>query len=357
MLNTNQMMTITRNFVSELRLAQKGKNSSLSFIRHILERNPTSYKNKFQVLVIGGTVCQKALVLQINHQANILSIKKVPIPIFTTKKDFLKFIFKHYDGTSSRLMLNFAFPMKPITDHGMLDGILLTGTKNHAFSGLINKQIGKSINEFFYEKLSKNIEVCVANDTICLLLSGLKKNTWDQLACGIMGTGTNLAIFATENELVNLESANFNKFSQNVQTKLIDKFSIHPGKGIFEKETAGAYLYQHFNLITNTIGRFQNIHTTEELNNISKNDTKFSFLARQIIQRSAMLLSCQIAGITLYLKKDLIFIMEGSLFWNGWKYKETVEKHLVQLIPKYTVSFEKIPHSQIIGATNLNNFF
>ncbi len=46
--------------------------------------------------------------------------------------------------------------------------------------------------------------------------------------------------------------------------------------------------------------------------------------------------------------------MQGSLFWNGSNYKEMIETELVQLgVPAGAIAFEKIEHSDILGAAKL----
>ena len=67
---------------------------------------------------------------------------------------------------------------------------------------------------------------------------------------------------------------------------------------------------------------------------------------------SAALMACQIAGITLFQKRNLTFIMEGSLFWEEI-YRQEVEQFLPELVSSYKVSFDKIADSTIVGAAKL----
>ncbi len=65
-------------------------------------------------------------------------------------------------------------------------------------------------------------------------------------------------------------------------------------------------------------------------------------IARRLFEHSASLIACQIAGITEFKKRDMTFVMEGSLFWIAWRYKQMVETYVKQLVPEYSVTFEEI---------------
>lgn len=99
---------------------------------------------------------------------------------------------------------------------------------------------------------------------------------------------------------------------------------------------------------------FSPINSTEELNQLSfKKNPIISSLAKDLIKRSAQLVACQVAGITLFKKQDMVFIMEGSLFWKGNNYKQTVIETVKQLVPEYKVDFVEIKNSAILGAAKL----
>ena len=51
--------------------------------------------------------------------------------------------------------------------------------------------------------------------------------------------------------------------------------------------------------------------------------------------------------------RDLVFIMQGSLYWKGYNYKESVEKKVIELCPKYRASYENVLHSDLFGAAKL----
>lgn len=347
---------ITKSFASELRSAREGHKTSLPFIRHKLSLKPKVKKDEvFQVLRIGGSIYQNALVKRINGKVAIVKSTQKPLPVFSSEDVFLSFIDNVLNRDVAHLALNFAYPMDPINRDGYLDGKLIMGTKEHEFRGLVGKLVGDTIERHVRDKFRKTIHVALANDTVCLLLSGLTQFTWQGLVGGVIGTGLNFAIFLDEETIVNLEAANFDKFPQSPEGKLVDKASARPGSALIEKEIAGGYLYQHFNIRLHKEGLdFPDIKSTKEMDTVAFKDIPLvSLLAREVSDHSSSLVSCQIAGIADFLKKDCTFIIEGSLFWKGWRYKENVSVTVRQLIPQYQVSFVFVEESGVLGAAKL----
>jgi len=350
------LSTITKNFTQELKKAQQNKKTSLPFIRHQLSLDPKVKKEEiFQVLRIGGSIYQNALVKRINGKVAIVKSSQKPLPLFSTKEIFLSFMEKVINKDVSHLAINFAYPMEPVNRNGYLDGRLVKGTKEHTFAGLAGELVGEAIEKHIQDKQKRRIHVAVANDTVCLVLSGLNQFRWEGLVGGIIGTGLNFAIFLDEQTIVNLESAAFDNFTQSPEGKLIDKASVIPKYALFEKETAGGYLYQHFNIRLHKEGLdFPEIQSTKEMDAVAfKNIPLVSLLAREVSDHSSSLVACQIAGITQFLKQDCVFVIEGSLFWKGWRYKENVGITVRQLVPEYQISFVYVEESGVLGAAKL----
>lgn len=355
--NLSILMKVQQDFLHELENARKKKKTSLSFLTHSLPSIPLIRTGQvFQVLAIGGSVCRKALVEKEKTGIQILHFAEKRQPVFKTRNHFLSFIARELDTRVTTLALNFAYPLQPIFHGGKLDGRLITKSKEHSFAGMIGKIVGKEIEEYLKKTQHRAVTVTVANDAVCLLLSGLANYGWDQLACGIVGTGVNFAFFMAKDTVVNLETANFDKFPQSEEGKEIDETSTAPGKALFEKETSGAYLYKHFNIMLQKKKLpHPQLHSTLELKKLALHDlsTPQALVAKSLIERSACYVACQIAGITLFKKRDLVFIMDGSFFWDDDIYKKSVEKYLKEIIPQYEISFIKIPDSTIVGAARL----
>lgn len=354
-MNTTVLRKITDNFVKELKSADSGKKTSLPFIVHQLPKSPLVKDDEvFQVIKIGGSILQKSNVYSTGGKINIKTLEEEHLPIMTTKDVFLSVIDKNISPKTTVLALNFAYPLKPVFANGKLDGELVMGTKEHAFQGLVGQAVGETIERYIESKYDRKIKVSIANDTICLTLAGLTKHSAESIAGGIDGTGLNFAFFLDKTHLVNLEAANFDKFPQSEEGEQIDAQSITRGRALIEKEVSGGYLYHHLNLLLakNQI-KHPSIESTEQLDRLAHgNIEKVSALAQGLFEHSASLIACEIAGIAEFKKRDMVFVMEGSLFWVGWHYKVMVEKYVSQLT-KHHVAFEEIKDCGIIGAAKL----
>lgn len=350
-----QLRVVSDDFARELHDAQDGKKTSLAFIIHELSLSPIVKEGEiFESMAIGGTIGKIANLKNSKGTIEIMDKKEKKLS-FKTEEEFLDFISSNLPENIDTLALNFAYPIKPVFENGKPDGILIAITKESKFHGLIGKLVGKEIENNIFAKRMKKIKVAVANDAVCLLTSALSQFREEELAAGIVGTGMNFAFFLSKNKLVNLESANFDKFPQTKAGRKVDEQSSQPGRHLFEKETAGGYLYKHFNLISKEKNiKYPEISSTKELDKISRADIpQISKIAQDLLKRSAQLVACQIVGITIFKKRNLVFNMEGSLFWKGNNYKKIVEETVKQLLPEYEIDFVEIEDSAILGAAKL----
>lgn len=348
------LATISSNFASECEKSTKNEATSLPFIKHSLSigQETIDKHKKLLVLSIGGSIYNRAEVKLLGNKIELIDKKHGKLPLFSSGKEFINFLDGLHHGQYHLICINFAYPLQPISINGKLDGKLISGSKEHSFKGLVGKVVGEEVESFIEKKYQKKSVVSVANDTICLLLSGLTEYKWDQLAAGIVGTGLNFAIFEDENTTVNLESANFDKFEQSHEGKEIDMQSVQPGKALFEKEVSGAYLYKHYNLLAQG-KNFPTLSSTEELDALAQNGTsEQQKIAQLVLNRSAQLVATQITGILEFQQRDLVFIMQGSLFWKGYNYKQTVEETVKQLT-NYKADYIQIENSDLLGAAKL----
>src|SRR3990167_8193639 len=101
------LQKITQSFLKELESSTSGKKTSLPFIHHQLSLTPKVKKNEiFQVLRIGGSIYQNALVKRINGRIAIVKSMQKPLPLFTTEEVFLNFIARQLDKNITHLALN-----------------------------------------------------------------------------------------------------------------------------------------------------------------------------------------------------------------------------------------------------------
>lgn len=355
----DQVKRVAQSFHNEIQNAHTQKApSSLPFIVHTLPDHPLVEPGKlFQVLVIGGTIYQSAICqFDIRKKIIISDHKTGDKPVFNTKSDFIFFIEQMLDPEIDTLAINFAYPLDPYYDGSKLDGKLVMAMKENAFEGMIGHSIGKEVEKHYAENHKRSIQVTVANDTICTLLSGIHAYDPNKLACGIVGTGMNFAFFLDNHHPVNLESANFDKFEQSKTGKVVDSRSSRPGKSTFEKEISGAYLYQHFNAYAELNQLTDHIDSTKELDMFAQTCNQGSTICdftAELVGRASGLVAAQIAGITMFKQSDMTFIMAGSLFWKAWQFKEQVTAHVAAVVPEYKIEFTPIRNCELTGAANL----
>lgn len=348
---------VADNFAQALANAASGKPSCLSHIENTIPERPLVAKGGiFQAMAIGGTNFKSAVIKK-DDELEILELtQKTQPPVFETKEDFLSFIQDNLADDISVLGLNFAFPLKPVFANGKLEAILLFASKEHKFEGLIGENLSTAIETYIQKELGRQIHVSVANDTICLLLSGLTQRNDSHIAAGIVGTGLNFGYFENDTTLINTEAGDFNNFPIGQPEEILDEESIIKGRYLFEKAIAGAYLYKHFNILARQRKYFITpLKNSLELTEIAAREdgSQICFLAHEVLRRSAQLAACAIAGIATYKQSDLAFVMVGSLFWKGDGYKTIVRETVKQLVPAYKIQFLGIENSDLLGAAKL----
>ncbi|MDO8497861.1 MAG: hypothetical protein Q7S61_04950 [bacterium] len=356
-----ELRTIKDTFYKELVDANSGKTTSIPFLIHTLPHSSILNPDElFQTITIGGSVFKTALFQNTPNGPHLLKEQESPIPVFSTADIFFSFLLSHLYPDVSHVAINFAFPVSPVIKEEVLDGILLHGTKEHLFEGLVGLPVGNALSDYICTYNQRRIVCTLANDTICLLLSASQPDTWLKTVTGVIGTGTNYALTLNAEKAVNLECGAFNKFRQTDTGKIIDAESNNPGTQLIEKEIAGAYLWKHYNA---TIQKYNLtlllIESTGELSELAEDEnSQASSIAQSLLIRSASLAASQIGGIVQFkknlgLKEPLHFIIEGSLFWKGWEYKKHVENYLKEIGMEQDVVFEPFSHRSIEGAVRL----
>ncbi len=347
---------IKKNFLQELRDANAGKPTSLRFIKQNFPLlKPIKPLETFQVLVIGGTILKKALIKKDGHLTEIIDYHEKEHPLLLTKDQFFNYLHDNLYDSVNIAAINFAYPINPILRNGKMDGILLSGGKGNLLNGLEGVMVGKNLEDHLLNKYQRKMRVFVVNDVICLLASLPQDQPKEKIIGAIMGTGTNLS-FYEKDYAVNIQSGGFDKFSPSNECIEIDKDSPRPGKSLFEKETAGAYLYKQFNyLVVKNKINYSLINSTKELYESVLNDknTEVKTLAHMLFEKSAAYFASQTAGLAFFKNEPINVIMEGSLYWENPFYRELFSDYLKILSPKFEIKILKVDNSSIIGAANL----
>jgi len=356
MYSVEELQDIRGNIASELHMARRGAPTKFAFARHRYSSTGDNDGKTVQVMVVGGTNLTVALVKSGRNNVEILTSLTEPLPILHSKTALLELIDKYFIHETEILCINFAYPLDPINRDGKLDGILLKGTKEHDFVGLVGERIGETIEQHLRDRTDRKIDVALANDTVCLVISGVGK--WDRttLTGGVVGTGFNFGFFLDEKTVINVESGNFDRFPQTDSGRIIDDNSNDRGCQLFEKEVSGAYLYRHYNLYVEQTGiGSPTITSSQELAAIAEGSTIGAECARKLFERSASLAASLIAGIHDFKNEERMNILiEGSLYWKGWNYPGFVQQYLEKLgIPTNKVQIHYIQHSSVVGASRL----
>lgn len=183
------LKTIKNNFLVDLKQAVSGKQTSLPFIRHHLGKATLLQSGEiFQAVVVGGNICQRALMKKVGNQFHIIKHSQRQQEPLLTKTDLMILLEKNIYPEVEVVTINFAYPLTPVLRKGMSDGVLQSGTKENPLNGLVGMQIGEEFEKYMSKVHGRTIRVVVANDVVCLLLSGLISHTWDAIAAGVVGT-------------------------------------------------------------------------------------------------------------------------------------------------------------------------
>lgn len=352
-----ELQRIRTTMVAELQAAAAGENTSFTYATHHLDqlkRGLVAPGEAAQVIVIGGSNLICALIRREDGDNLVERVKKTELPPLRDRETLLSLLYETLDPHVRAVAINFAYPITACYREGKLDGRLLHGTKEHAMKGLEGHCVGEAFEQYVEEQDGRSLDVVVANDTVCLVLAGLEDAFPNELIGGVIGTGVNFGLFTTGKTVVNLEAGGFATFSQTDTGKEIDAASNQPGVHRWEKEVAGGYLYKHYNIYARQLG-YREVTSTVHLSNLSLDETPEGILARAVLHRSARLAATQMAALFDFKdQKHATFVIEGTLFWNGWNYKQMVYDCLEELgITLGLVRVIKIERSYLLGAARL----
>lgn len=237
--------SLIRVFVREMEAGLCKEPSSLLMVNtHVKIEGEIEAGKKVVVLDAGGTNFRGALV---SLPITIEKKDNRPMPGSFKEVDKEEFYeafvnevkrLKPY-ATEEKIGWCFSYPALATED---IDAKLLTWTK-----GIKAKQI---VGEYVGAELLKRLgggSIAVINDTVATLLAGkavTSKGECSSYIGFILGTGTNCAYVEKElgGVIINAESGAFDKIAQSAFDKAMDAKTSLPGKQIFEKMIAGAYL-------------------------------------------------------------------------------------------------------------------
>jgi hexokinase len=362
-----QLQEFASNLIVQIKSSENGKKTDLAFAVNDLPKIDSVEDGQvFQVMMMGGSHLESALMKYTKGKAEILSFYEDELPTLVSKEVVMEVFAKNYDPNVKFIALNFAYPLKSVTRDGILDGILLHGTKEHTFKNLVGQTVGEEIEKYIAFTKNKQVKVSVCNDTVALGLASLgfkKEYNQGNTIFGVVGTGFNFGSFKNDQELVNLESGNFSHFEQSYTGKILDALSPNYSQQKLEKEVGGAYLVRHFNILANLEGFHTNLKNTKEMSELAEsNQERLPGLAIEVFQRAASLVAMHIYALYLWkqekaeAKKDysLLVLIEGSLFLKGYHFRQFVDEYLSALgLKKENYHIDHFKNIGIYGAAKL----
>lgn len=346
---------IELHMASNARLTQTENTTSLPFYtdKFVIPPSLVTDGELFQVVVLGGTDEQRAICKKIGNSVEIVELTpKQPLAKMQTMEDFHQYLYGAIDPQVNVVTVNIANTLKQYFDGRKLDGIIteFDDSRSLAVPQLIGKVFGNEIEKIVNETRENPITVSVAGDGYCQILSAYPEYDPENVAFGVVGTGYNLGFLYDFETFVNLDAATFNKFPMDALTrKLGEKYGWPFGKAV-----NGTHLYKHFNAaIERRELDFSPISSTLELSLVSQNQIpQVSEIAQAYINRAAQLVACQAAGLTDFKGQNMVFVMDGSVFWKGNRFKEMTESTVAQLTNK-KIQFLYIPNVAVMGAAKL----
>lgn len=236
---------LIRVFVKEMEAGLNKAPSSLLMVNtYVHVHGDVETDKKAIVLDAGGTNFRGALV---SIPATIEDKENRPMPGSTSEvseEEFYEAFVNEVKrlkpkATAEKIGWCFSYPAIASED---IDAKLVTWTKGIKAPQIVGEYVGAEL----LKRLGGG-SIAVINDTVATLLAGkavTEKGECSSYIGFILGTGTNCAYVEKElgDVIINAESGAFDKIEQSVIDQMMDAKTLHPGKQIFEKMIAGAYL-------------------------------------------------------------------------------------------------------------------
>ncbi len=357
------------------------------FEKHMLKMlktyvNTTSDKvlpNEYLSIDIGGSNVRISK-LKISED-NILIEKMIKLPLRT----------KLYDYTKSKYTLKYLFVMAlkkiiPFLDKEKMYTLAVTvsfgldsKSKTEATIIELSKgfELSETLGENIYQILSeaikevglKIIPTAIINDCVATMVTGKFYNPNADISF-IVGTGHNACFIDSSKEIINIESANFNKNLPLTQfdKKFISKIPKESGQ-LLEVLIGGKYICKIAEVIIKScagkglIKDFKDISTEDLIKSLNGEAIiKYSaeqkaFLkevAKLLFERSARLVVAEILAILRYIDPELntnhTIIFDGSVYEKCEFFKEEISRVLESVLLEKS---KQISHKLIKDASSI----
>ena len=251
--------TLVDLFLADMDAGLQSRESSLQMIPTYIEAD-NEVKPNIPVIAIdaGGTNFRTAKIY-FNEEMQLVTEKlkssKMPaVDEELSKEEFFKEMaayIEEYKNDSEKIGFCFSYPVEIFPNK---DGKLLEWSKEIKAPEVIGEMVGKNMLEAMG---TPEKQVVILNDTVATLLAGQAATAgkiFDTYIGYILGTGTNTCYIESnknitktpdlelnKNQIINIESGNFDKSPRTDIDLLFDSQTKNPGRYSFEKMISGGY--------------------------------------------------------------------------------------------------------------------
>jgi hexokinase len=401
------IQAVVDEFTSEMVNGLNGSKSSLRMIPTYIEADNQFLTNVPVVAIDAGGTNFRAAIIRFNAQgkleiSDLINAGMPGLDGEISKKGFFDNIAGHVKPLAEkceRIGFCFSYPTEILPDK---DGILLQFCKEVQAPEVVGQMIGKNLLEALG---MPGKPIVLLNDTVATLLAGKSATfgkNYDSFIGYILGTGTNTCYIENnsnigknktldqkKSQIINIESGNYGKATQNDLDKVFDKTTVNPGDYTFEKMMSGGYLgglcltalkaaSAEGVFAESTASKILSLNdlTTSDINSfISKkvsgrgpllccvlnpaDDNACIKIIDSIIKRAAKLVAANLAAVILKTSKGkspdtpILITVEGSVYYKMYNMKTYIEKFIYDYLSgdkKRYIEFIEVKQSSLVGA-------
>lgn len=399
--------TITDDFISEMKNGLEGKGGSLLMLPTYIGAEGKIKPNEPVVAIDAGGTNFRAVKMFFDNNLQLvtenLQQRKMPaVDEELSNKEFFATLAAYltsYKEVSEKIGFCFSYAVEIFPNK---DGKLLEWSKEVKAPEVIGQMVGKNLLEAMG---TPKKQIVLMNDTVSTLLAGQAATAgreFDTYLGFILGTGTNVCYIeqnknitktqgldAKGNQIINIESGNFNLMPRTDIDVAFDNTTKLPGRYTFEKMIAGGYFgglcttalktaaaEDVFSAESTVRMKAMGDLTSEEVNKfvcgidlpsnvlstilVTKEDKDAACeIINTLIQRAAKLVAASMAAVILKTgkaktpEKPVLMTIEGTTFYKLLNFRIMFESFLQGFLSgdnRRYYEIVEVPNSSLIGA-------
>ncbi len=399
--------TITDDFIAEMKNGLEGKGGSLLMLPTYIGAEGKIKPNEPVVAIDAGGTNFRAVKMSFDNNLQLvtenLQQRKMPaVDEELSNKEFFATLAAYltsYKDVSEKIGFCFSYAVEIFPNK---DGKLLEWSKEVKAPEVIGQMVGKNLLEAMG---TPKKQIVLMNDTVSTLLAGQAATAgreFDTYLGFILGTGTNVCYIeqnknitktqgldAKENQIINIESGNFNLMPRTDIDIAFDNTTKLPGRYTFEKMIAGGYFgglcttalktaaaEDVFSAESTVRMKAMGDLTSEEVNKfvcgidlpsnvlstvlVTKEDKDAACeIINTLIQRAAKLVAASMAAVILKTgkaktpEKPVLMTIEGTTFYKLLNFRIMFESFLQGFLSgdnRRYYEIVEVPNSSLIGA-------